>query len=266
MTHIASRACHQRGCRLPECEREDYLYTKQLKLEHSRGEYRLRDAAPVRAHIETLMANNWWPAEIARTAGISSSDIRNILDGQQQVSKRIAEPILAVPVIRLLRNDRGDRVDATGSTRRLQALAWLGHPYGDISELADVTSDRLRFIGSGNTNIVRPEEARKIAAAYRALSVKPGRLKQIATVARTKGWHGPAAWDDIDNPDEQPDVESAVALELNRDELAAIRRAEIAHLIAFNLSYAEIATRLGMNPDYVRDIARSIRNDLEKAA
>lgn len=263
--HTPSRGCYQRGCRHPKCELANYRYSKQLELEHARGEHRLHDITQVRAHIQQLLANNWWLAEIARASGRSSSSIRKIYTSQLQTHKDTALAILSLPITPILRSDRGDRTRALGSTRRLQALAYLGHPYGDISEETGIAADRLRIITRGLTDVVRPDEACKIAAAYRVLSTKPGRLKQIATAARNKGWHGPLAWDDIDDPHEQPEIakpfESSKKYVQDPD-----KKAEIEHLYLLGESVPSIAKQLGGNEKYIADQLAAILREREQRA
>jgi AraC-like DNA-binding protein len=92
----------------------------------------------------------------------------------------------------------------------------------------------------------------------------PGSALKTRNKARREGWPDPLWWEDmghIDDPDFDP--AAAVERELNRDELAALRRQEIAHLAAFGIPEHEIAQRLGMSPHYVHDL---IRDRLSTAA
>lgn len=264
-THTPSRACYLRGCRAPECELANYRYSKQLRHEHQRGERRLHDVTQVRAHIEQLLANKWWQAEIARVAGVPSSNVTKILAGQRHTSKRDALAILSIPIAPPLRNAQGDRADATGSTRRLRALAWLGHSWVDISNYTDMTQDRLSYIACGHADVVRPEEAQKIAAAYRVLATRSGRMKQIATAARNKGWHGPLAWDRIDDPDSKPETEhrASRARASSKPKVYA-DVARVAELTAAGKTAREIADELGCHK---RTVVRARgRADLAVAA
>jgi DNA-binding CsgD family transcriptional regulator len=243
--HTPSRACYQRGCRRPECRQANYRYGKKLATEHVRGEHRLHPTEEVRAHIERLISNGWWQAEIARAAGVSRSTVGVLVAGQRYTNRRIALALLAVPVTPMIRNDRGDRVDATGSTRRLRALAVLGHSCIDIGEMTGMTDDRLSFIARGKTDVVFPREAQKIAAAYRTLSTTPGRMKQIATAARNKGWHGALAWDDIDDPDCKPETIELDDSKSSRKPKVYADPVRVARLTAEGLSAEQIARRIG---------------------
>ncbi|MEV0556301.1 hypothetical protein AB0I27_22965 [Streptomyces sp. NPDC050597] len=244
--HTPSRGCYQRGCRLPECDLENYRYYKQLQVDHLRGERRIRDATQVRAHIERLIANKWWEAEIARAAGINKTTIGNIRGGQAGVSRRIALSILAIPVVEISRTERGERQDATGSIRRLKALAVIGHTWATISARTGISVDRLGGIVRGITDGIRPDEARKITLAYRLLATTPGAGKKTATNARKKGWHGPLAWDNIDDPNCQPETEhrASRARAGTRPKVYA-DATRVAELTAAGKSAAEIALELG---------------------
>lgn len=258
-THAPSRGCYQRGCRLPECENENYRYAKQLEIDHLHGVRRLRDVTEVRTHIDRLRANKWQLNEIARAAGADPSTISHIRHDTKHVSRRIALAILSIPITPMTRPPQDERVDALGSTRRLRALAYLGHSWLEVAAVTGMTQDRLSIIARGSVPVVRPTEARKIAAAYRTLSARPGQVLQVATAARKKGWHGPFSWDDIDNPAAKPET-CPQQRELGRDQLAALRRAEIEHLDQFGLPEQEIADRLGMAYTTVRNIVLELRN------
>lgn len=262
--HTPSRTCYQHGCPQPECKAADYQYMSRLRLDHHRGQRRRTDAAQARHHIERLHAAGWTQAQIARAAGLAHRTIGCITAGAPTISNRTALAILSVPIGPAPADTRD--VDATGTVRRVRALVAIGWPIAHLAPRFGMYDTALGNIARGQLAHVRATTADVVALEYRVLSRIPGPSQRARNEASKKGWHGPAAWDDIDNPDEQPDVDQPTTLEPNRDELAAIRRAEIAHLLAFNLSHTEIATRLGMAEGYVRDIARSIRNDLEKAA
>ncbi|HEY3483516.1 MAG TPA: hypothetical protein VGL02_32000 [Streptomyces sp.] len=254
--HTPSRACYQRGCKREECEQANYRYAKRLALEHARGERRLHDATQVRAHIQRLLAKKWWQAEIARVSGVSDTTIGLLLNGQAFTSKATALAILSIPVVEISRTERGERLDPTGSIRRLQALAVIGHTWTVISGPTGMTTDRLGSIARGITDGIRPDEARKIAAVYRRLSTTPGESKQIATGARNKGWHGPLAWDDIDNPDCQPETERRSRSKNGGRGKGFIDLDRVAHLTAVGKSAGEIAMELGCHQ---RSVVRARR-------
>ncbi|MFD1277378.1 hypothetical protein ACFQ51_52430 [Streptomyces kaempferi] len=152
----------------------------------------------------------------------------------------------------MIRTVDGDRLDATGTIRRLHALAVLGHNWTVVGAHTGMTPDRLGVIARGKVSVVRPEEAQKVAAAYRDLSTTPGVMKQIATGARNKGWHGPLAWDAIDDPNCQPEAaasyEDAPKYERDPD-----RAREMVHLHLLGESIPSIAKKIGTTEKYVAD-------------
>ena len=158
-----TRGCYQRGCRLPECELANYRYGKQLGLDHAQGVYREQDTTEARTHMEKLFALKWRQADIARATGISTSLISLIANGQKATSAANVAAILAVPITPVVRPGPQARVPAIGSTRRLRALATLGHTWVSLMPETGITNDRLSDIARGILSGIRPEEAQASA-------------------------------------------------------------------------------------------------------
>lgn len=259
--HVASYACYRRGCRRDECRTADRTQRKRYELQRLAGIPAVIPGPTVAAHLQACIDSGRTVLSIAERTGVSARAIGYILHGQSSVTRKRAQALLALKPL-----EQNPRVDPTGTIRRIQALACIGHPIAWTAEQAGYTPSYLFNIMAGRVPTIPREVAGRIALVYRQNSSRPGPSRYARNSALRNNWDGPAAWDDIDDPDEQPDVETTARPEPSRNELAALRRAEIAHLITFNLSHAEIASRLDMALAYVRDIARSIRNDLEKAA
>lgn len=92
-------------------------------------------------------------------------------------------------------------VDATGTHRRIQALAALGYT---LTQLSDQLSMSTRYAGKlMTTEKVRPGTAAIVHEMYDRLSMtRPeGWVADRARIlAAAKGWAPPLAWDDIDDP------------------------------------------------------------------
>lgn len=147
-------------------------------------------------------------------------------------------------------------VDATGTRRRVQALAALGWPIGELTKRLGLTDRGLSFMYAGTT--VTPATAQAVAVLYDELCWTEGPSEIAKNRAQRKGWATPLAWDDdeIDDPAAQPkgavvshDIdELAVQLAVNgrlgdrhltrRESHVAIRR-----MRELGLSTAEIARR-----------------------
>lgn len=242
--HTPSRNCYLRGCRQKSCIEVSTRYTKQLRLEHERGQYRMTNAAQTRHHIERLMAGGWTQNQIAEASGVEAASIHQIYVGnQEKTANWRAAAILAVKITTPPANPH--RVDATGSRRRLQALRVIGHRRYDLAARLNTTADRIKHITSGHTRWVTPAEATTIARLYRHLSTIPGPSQQTATLARNKGWHGPLDWDDIDDPAAKPETSrKSRALASTKPKVYA-DPARVAELTRAGRTAQQIADELG---------------------
>jgi DNA-binding CsgD family transcriptional regulator len=231
----------------------------RLRLEHARGQRRRCDAAQTRHHIERLRAAGWTQAQIARAANLAYRTVGGVTAGANAISKRTALAILSIPIGPAPSDTRD--VDATGTIRRLRALAAIGWPIAHVADRLGMYPTAVSNIARGRLDHVRATTAELVAREYRALCRTPGPSQRVRTEARAKGWHSPAAWDgNIDDPAAQPEIDQPNSLELKRGALAAVRRAEIEHLAAFNLANHEIADRLGISLSTVNAIVRELHN------
>ena len=192
------------------------------------GSYRLRraydrangvsgrvDATQSRAHLERLIARGWSQYQIAAASGLNQATVSIVLSGQYKgVRKSTAAAILSVRLDQQPPIPRGF-IDATGTRRRLQALAVLGYTLADIAQRVGVAQSSLYQTLEGPWVRVRTPVATKVARVYRQLSARPALPSRHAAQARNqameRGWHGPMAWEDIDDPACQPDPDTPSA-------------------------------------------------------
>ncbi|MGP4114626.1 helix-turn-helix domain-containing protein [Streptomyces sp. 4N509B] len=198
--------------------------------------------------------------QLQAATGCSFSTLHNILNGNVRTVRRAtAERLLALKPGDAKPPATRNPVDATGSIRRIRALTAIGYSAKSIAARSGVGVTVVRDLLNGRLDTVTKGVADSITDAYRRLVRHPGTCTRARTRAAAEGWHGPLAWDDdIDNPDAQPEADSGDT-ELSRDEIAAVRRAEIRHLASFGTAEHEIAGRLGMAPGYVHDLIRDMR-------
>jgi AraC-like DNA-binding protein len=249
-THRPSRSCYQRGCRLPECVREDYVYRKALDLDHLQGRRRLVDATQARAHIERLQANNWTLLQIGKAGGVSESAVHAIAMGQTEAR---ASTVLGILSIHIAARPE-QTVDATGTRRRIQALMYIGHTCPTIGKRAGYSPDWLRRIAAGWVRTVSVEIATAVARAYRDLVSQPGISSRARIHARKHEWHGPLSWDDIDDPNCQPETEGHT--DIHRRHKASIDLQLVARLTAQDWSAERIAQHIGCHK---RSVVRARR-------
>lgn len=265
VAHVADHNCYRRGCRRDECRTADRNYRKQADLRRHRGISGHIPGPTVAAHIRTLTDSGRQVRDIAAASGVSERAIGYILHGQRNVTRPRALALLAVRPL-----DETPRIDPTGTIRRIQALAVIGWPIAWTAEKAGYTPSYLFNIIAGRVPTIPRDVAQRFTSIYRQYSSRRGPSKYARNSAIGNGWHGPLAWDNIDNPSEQPDAEQVIDLELKRDELAALRRAEIEHLAGFNLPNHDIAARLDISISTVNAIVRELhtgeRRDRRQAA
>lgn len=169
-------------------------------------------------------------------------------------------------------------IDATGTTRRLRALAVLGWRLEDLAPLLGVVEARIGHLTRSGNPTVHRRTAAAVAAVYERLSMTQGPSARTRALAANRDWSPPLAWDDhtIDDPAARPDSgrgrrdpafdEVAVQRAMRGDpvHLRPVERAEaIRRLTGQGLSASEIAERLNTTP---RSVTRHRSADTRRSA
>lgn len=265
------RRCYLRGCDRPECRNANRRYCKAYRLRRETTGDVLRVPVAQVAHLVNAWTRQGWSQrQIAEAAGCSDRVIHNILTGTiKGVRPDIAQGILAAKL-----GESGDEgrssVDATGTRRRIQALAAAGWPFREIAERAGVhenTPGRVLnrpriYVGTANA----------IADVYDQISTLDPQQYGITAFAanktrnhaRAQGWPDPTFWEDyggIDDPD-APETEPAA----RRGAFAEARHRadEIRHLARYGVPPEEIAARVStpektVRVQYVREVIAGTR-------
>lgn len=131
-------------------------------------------------------------------------------------------------------------IDATGTRRRLQALMAIGHNAPAVAAVCALSPDMISYLRKPSP-VTRPNVHRKTAAqvvkAYEVLSMQPGSDSKARKHAARLGYHPPLAWDDIDNPLEQP---------AQPEPEPADRPSEVMWLVKGGVPLEEALPRVGM--------------------
>jgi len=187
----------------------------------------LVDAAAVRAHVQSLRAQGLSLKRIAQLSGVGQGTLSALVYG---------EPSRGRPPLTQVRTDTqrrllavcfqpaavapGRRLDATGTRRRLQALATLGWSVTSLAARSELAVRTLRRALTSTT--VTAQTARAVGRFYDQLRAAPAAHRmpgEQAAGARTKaaaqraGWRGPLAWDDVDGDPDPDDGDELTALE-----------------------------------------------------
>lgn len=162
----------------------------------------LVDREPARQHLEVLRAAGVTRETIARVSGVPLPTIQNL--SRTHAPKRITEATSsAILAVEPVRANMTLRIDATGSRRRLQALAAIGWTLGGLAAHAGCTKQWIAEIRRAER--VRAETAEMVTRLFAELHATPGPSSRAAELARRAGWALPMEWDDdIDDPAAQP--------------------------------------------------------------
>lgn len=239
-------------CRCEPCIAAYTRVCKQRDLAHLQGIKLIYPASTVVDHI-TMLNNTGMNAEtIARRAGVAHSTISYLLRGRSKTCQRRT----AIAILSVRPGDYDEHADrpATGIRRRLQALYAIGHSPETIADEAGMCAQAISQIANGHTTWADEPTESAIHATYNTLRNQKGTSPAAARRAANKGWRDPVWWEDyerIDDPDFDP---AAVERELSRNELGALRRREVQHLMSAGCDAAQIAARIGLGVSTVQAI------------
>lgn len=258
-----SAAKHHR-CPCEKCRKAEQDYEKGRYRKMAYGTWQpFVDAQPARDHIRLLQAAGVGWQRVAHAAGLQSSTVERLLYGRpaegEKPSARIrpetAAKILAVhPGPGLLAD--GACVDATGTRRRLEALAAVGYTSTRLAAELGLAHTYISKMRKHRTVCLRT--ARAVAELYERLAgVDPTTVGVGATsahrarlAAARAGWLPPQVWDgDIDDPKvdplaaDSPSAPRSVAELTRAEKLAVAKSMTLAGAIA-----EEIAARVDVDP------------------
>lgn len=258
--HVAHYACYRRGCRRDECRTADRKYRKQYELRRLSGIPSHIPGPVVASHLHILIDSGRTIRGVANQAEVSARAINYILNGQANVTRAKALRLLAVQPL-----DEAPRVDSIGTARRIQALGAIGWPVVWTAAQAGYSPSYLFNIIAGRVETIPRHVAHRFSVLYREFSHRAGPSEHVRSVARRNNWHGPLAWDDIDNREAKPE-ESAPFQAAPKYERDPDRKAEITHLYLLGESIPSIAKQLGNTEKYVGDQLNAVLRERAQKA
>lgn len=245
-------------CQCDPCRRQQLRNSKL----HQAGLLKMPDHQAAALRLQTWLDRGLQPSAIASAIGLSIPATWQIVYRQRQ-----GAGLQSSTVHRILtaREPTSGRLEATGTRRRLQGLAWMGWSLDDLHERTGVSVMSLSRVRSGVSTVLSMRAATAVRETYQQLQNAQGPSKQAATFARAKGWAPPAAWDDelIDDPAVQP---QGVALEETRARLANDPAVidEVRVLLAGGYTDQQIAYRVGLTTSGVQKLRT--RHNLRRTA
>ncbi|WP_031189868.1 MULTISPECIES: hypothetical protein [Streptomyces] len=256
---------YRRGCHCRPCTKGASADARRRRYLRANGRGTLHAPDRAAAHITRLRDAGMQDLHICKDARISPATLYDIMRGQRRVHYAVEARILRVTVPSAQEGRSGSHIDACGTRRRLRALAAEGWPAAELARRIGRDKQYVVYLQLGHGGgTVRRWVANYVHDLYERLNglkpeqegVRPALARATRDRAAAKGWLGTGYWD-IDEIDD-PDFEPASGEPRSRNELAALRRTEVEHLLRFNLSEHEIAARLDMAYSTVRNIALEI--------
>ena len=206
MRHGILTSYSKHGCRCDPCRAAAAKASKAWRRDNYLGVVKLVDAQPLKDHVAMLMAAGMSFRAISLTAGYTS---RNALADSMTRSRVRPATLARILAVNPQRDNRRDGyVDATGSRRRLQALAVNGWPTRNLAaQLGHNHPTTVQDIAAGKTPTIRLRTMEAIRDLYEQLWDQSGPSQRTASIAKAKGWLPALAWDDdlIDRPEHRAD-------------------------------------------------------------
>lgn len=209
--HAETTTCYDRHrCRCAPCTDNYRAYQRRISRLGTDGKRVAGyvDAEPARQHIVTALDAGVSFADFQRECGIVADTLRRILHRRQtRVWKRTSDAILAVGRIRI------QWVPVWRAQRRVQALQAMGYTLERIArlaELAPVTVYRAAR-GEGDMEAVTFAALDRVFREYGLRRPEWSGKGELGGITRTRrraralGFVPAAGWDDIDDPNEQPE-------------------------------------------------------------
>ncbi len=210
----------------------------------------------VRAHVASLRDQGMGYRAIADAAGLHYQTVRNAgIKPPRGPHSRGVRWATAYKIMKVSTTVTRT-VDATGTTRRLQALQALGWTGRVIGQHLGVCQRRAATLISGQAATVEPHIVDRVHVLYDTLAMTPGPSAITRARAAANGWVPPLAWDDdtIDDP---------TAVPYSGSERYGVDVDDIEWLLRAGETKDRIAERLGVSYDAIeRACYRHARPDL----
>lgn len=203
--HGLSTTCYNaHGCRCTAC----CAYAAERRSEPPRIPAGRFAIGPVRRHVLRLMRGGVRSAQVAHAAGLPALQVRDILRKQslRTVDADVAARLLGVDLHQAAAAPVRGRYPATGSRRRVEALAYLGWTPELLEHRTGIPA-RV-FAAPFERDSIAVSDARAIARAHALLwFVQPmprhahdrAAIERTRSEARRRGFVSALAWDDIDH-------------------------------------------------------------------
>jgi hypothetical protein len=132
------------------------------------------------------------------------------------------------------------KVPVVGMSRRLNALMAIGYDFPAMSQLSGLPVNTLKGVAQSRRANTYRHVAERVCELYRQRSMIPGGSVRAVTWAKRQGYAPPLAWDDIDDPNAEP---QGVGFDPRPRHQRLPPGAELVFLLDGGESVASLATR-----------------------
>jgi hypothetical protein len=260
--HGTLSRCKYHGCKCGPCRKASAAYQRSRYRKRGYGTWQpFVDAEPVRQHLAMLRQHNISYIRAAELAGLYPATVGRIIysfgNGKPPRARVRVETAQALFAIQPA-DGTPNRIDATGTIRRLQALGAIGWPFRTLGPHIGVNPSTPGRLLAQDT--LYATTANAVTDAYERLSrlnpedhgVPPIAAIKARLRAQRNNWRDPQFWEDngrIDDPDFDPDAKTPRIEQIAQDAWWLLRAGEHRNVIA---------ARLGISRDYVDRALREV--------
>lgn len=235
-------------CKRPKCTAKSY--TRGYCRKHAKITQKPQPThQQIAATIERLHWLGYTDREMCNAAQIHKDTVYKFRAGKTRTIR--AETFAKLDAITTPNRTR--TVPTWPYTRRIKALMAIGIQAKEIAAACDTYPRRIREILYEEYPTIARDMADRIHTYYQTASHTP--YKKPVRLIQARNYAPPAAWNDIDDPDEQPAGAITVDMPKRRIKNTTFQQARMKALIAHYGSINETARQLNMTPRTVSVIA-----------
>lgn len=220
-------SCARYGCKRAECVEARRRNRRQTDQNLREGQRFTVSAAKATRHAQALERAGMSTIDISERSGVSTTRVKQILQGRRErIYRTTEEALLGIPIP----EDgwtpiRDGRTNAVGARRRLQALAVQGFPTSVLVEETRLDDRTISELRSGVRSQVQVSRLRLIIEVHDRLwdvdplsmGVPSASVTRARQWAAKQNWYPTEAWADIDDPDCKPVLKTPRYIALTED-------------------------------------------------
>lgn len=217
LKHGSYQYGYRLGCREQCCIRARNRWTSNRYVQRVKAGYTpdwVYDTDTVSERLELLMKEyGYTQRQIAKEVGTSTHSIHTWRKRPPRIRRRSADKVMSIPLRKQTRGEKPrSKRPAVGAQRRIHAMFLRGHTEEGISRQSGVSPKTIHGIRVGQQKVITQRTHDAIAAAFNATLLLPEETGYHADVsrrvARENGYLPFGVWDDIDDPDGTPELET----------------------------------------------------------